>query len=389
MIAKDLEQIAELDLESLKDNAVPEGKTIDYKQILPGDSDSKKKEFLADVSSFANANGGDLLFGIVESGGIPRSIDGLVITDIDQEKLRLESIIRDGIQPRIIGIGIQPIPLSNSRVVLLIRIPKSWNSPHRVIFKGHDKFYSRNSSGKYSMDVAELRVSFNLSETLTEKIRGFNLDRASKIYSSETPVPLSDTAKISLHIIPIVSFSPAQHYDIGRIASSEVRLKPMYCGSWNDRYNLDGFLAYAPIRDSKSHSYVQVYRNGIIEAVETLLLEPREEVKNIPSIAYERELISSVTEYLSILNTLGIELPIFIFLDLLGVKGYSMTTSRLTFVGGETIDREMLLLPEIVVYSYEEGAAHILKPAFDSIWNSCGFPRSLNYNEEGDWAPPR
>ena len=53
---------------------------------------------------------------------------------------------------------------------------------------------------------------------------------------------------------------------------------------------------------------------------------------------------------------------------------------------GDKIDREILLLPETIVESYETKAEKILRPCFDSIWNACGFPKSLNYNDAGDWV---
>ena len=48
--------------------------------------------------------------------------------------------------------------------------------------------------------------------------------------------------------------------------------------------------------------------------------------------------------------------------------------------------RDILLLPEIVIEDYEVSAKDILRPCFDSIWNACGFPRSLNYNDAGEWV---
>lgn len=66
MIQKNIDEITEEDLQALIDNSVLESKSIEYKQSLPGNSDSEKKEFLADVSSFANASGGDLIYGIIE-----------------------------------------------------------------------------------------------------------------------------------------------------------------------------------------------------------------------------------------------------------------------------------------------------------------------------------
>lgn len=55
---KPLELLEESDLRTLLDNEIPEGKTIDYKEALSGNSDKDKKEFLYDVSSFANTLGG-------------------------------------------------------------------------------------------------------------------------------------------------------------------------------------------------------------------------------------------------------------------------------------------------------------------------------------------
>ena len=64
MIPKPLSDIQESDILSLRDNQVPEGKAIEYKRDLPGTGNEDRKEFLKDVSSFANTSGGDLLYGV-------------------------------------------------------------------------------------------------------------------------------------------------------------------------------------------------------------------------------------------------------------------------------------------------------------------------------------
>ncbi len=392
MINKDIEQITKDDLQALIDNEVIEHKTIEYKRALPGDSAKEKKEFLADVSSFANASGGDLIYGITEdkkTGAPTTPLDGLDIDNVDQEILRLDNMIRTGIQPRIPSVGIQAISLTNAKNAIIIRVPKSWLSPHRVTYDGHDKFYSRSSNGKYPLDVGELRLAFNLSETITERIRNFRLDRISKIFANETPVPLYDNPKIVLHLIPVIAFNPVQSYDISKIASNPTCMPPIRSGGLNYRYNLDGCITHSEGQDGKSRSYVQFFRNGILEAVNGYLIPLREERPSIPSVAYEEALIKSLTDYLSLSKSLNIELPIFMFLDLLGVKGYSMgiNTWRYEIDEIHTIDRDILLLPEIVVESYEVRAEKLLKPCFDSIWNACGFSGSFYYNEKEEWAP--
>ncbi len=390
MIGKNIDQVTKEDLQSLIDNSVLEDKTTEYKQSLPGNSNSEKTEFLADVSSFANASGGDLIFGIVEVGGEPRELEGMNIQNVDQEIGRLDSIIRSGIRPRIPSIRMKPIDLSNGKNALVIRIPRSWISPHRIVFKGHDKFYSRSSNGKYPLDVGELRTAFTLSETITERIRKFREDRISSIFANETPIPFYQNAKIVLHLIPVISFNPAQAYDIdsniGFLRGG--KMSPMNSRTWSHRYNFDGFLTYSAMTGGRSHSYVQLYRNGIIEAVEGLLLKPHKDQLVIPSVGYERKLIRSLTDYVSVLEKLGIEPPIFVFLTLLGVKDYilGVDQTKISVPTTETIDRDVLLLPENVIRSYTVKADEILRPCFDSVWNACGFPRSMNYNQSGAWV---
>lgn len=388
MINKPIDQITEKDLQSLIDNAVSERKTIEYKQALQVNSDSERKEFLADVSSFANASGGDLIFGISTEKEVPKTLLGI---DIDAPEItRLDSMIRDGIEPRLPSVAIHPIPLSNSKSILVIRIAKSWLSPHRVTYRGHDKFHSRSTNGKYSLDVSELRIAFNLSEALAEKIRRFREDRISKLCADETPVPFEGRAKIVLHLLPLISFNPAQRYEIEKIEANDSCMPPIYANGWGTRYNIDGLITYSDSSAEKSHTYTQLYRNGIIEAVEGFLLRPRQNDNNmllIPSVAYEEELIGSLRVYLKIMQNIKVELPIILFLTLLNVKGYYMALNeaRYPFVDHHLIDRENLLLPEVVIEDYNDSPDKILKPCFDAIWNACGFSKSFNYDGTGKW----
>ena len=386
MLNKDIDQITEEDLQFLIDNAVLESKTIEYKQSLP--EKHKEKDiikFLAAVSSFANTSGGDLIFGIAEDKGTPVSLVGLDIENIDNELTRLDSIIRFGIEPRILGIDFKPINLSNGKTAIVIRVPKSWISPHRVTHQGHGHFYARGANGKYRMDVEELRTAFNLSETVAQQIRMFREDRIAKIYANETPVPFYENAKIVIHLIPVISFTPGYRYDIRKVKSLKKDISALYCGGDYNRFNFDGYITYSSGMEFKSFSYLQLYNNGIIEAVDGLHLKPDNHGSKIPNY-FERELIGGFSGYLDMLKKLNIEPPIFLFLSLLGVKGYTMDRKEGIFLDESyPIDRDILLIPEVVIENYNVEPQHILKPCFDSIWNACGFPESLNYDENGNW----
>ena len=381
-----LDKIELTDLEQLQSNAVLEGKTIEYKKQLPTNSDADRKEFLADISSFANASGGDLIFGITEENGSPKSINGVEIENVDEEIRKYENIIRDGIESKIV-FATRAVNVSGKKFVFLFRINKSWTGPHRVIYKGHDKFYSRNSAGKYALDTNELKIAFSISQTLTEQISKFKVERISQLVADNLPLPFYDGGKIVLHLIPLESFSPSHNIDLNPIISNPAKLKPIYTSGWSHRINLEGILSYSGGSNDKSHSYIQLYRNGIIEAVEGLMLSTEREKKYIPSVTYELELIKSLGEFLNLAKELGINMPIVIFLTLIGIKGYEMAVDRMRFWDDYyKIDRDILQLPETIIESYDTEPKDILRPMFDLVWNACGFKRSYNFDEAGNWT---
>lgn len=83
-----------------------------------------------------------------------------------------------------------------------------------------------------------------------------------------------------------------------------------------------------------------------------------------------------------------------VMLSLIGVRGYRMTVPPAAFDEGEPIDRDDLVVPEILVEEYEtdpRSVASLLRPAFDAVWTACGYPRSPNYDPDGRWreAPRR
>lgn len=112
MFQKPFLQIDKDDILQLRADQVPESRVLDYKQELPGGGESDKKKFSKTVSSFANAAGGYIIFGITDkedgqgkSTGNSGDIRGLGSENADQTILRLQQVLRDWVLPRI-----QPFP---------------------------------------------------------------------------------------------------------------------------------------------------------------------------------------------------------------------------------------------------------------------------------------
>src|SRR2546428_396521 len=91
----------EADILELIKEGVQESVTLDYKACdALGKSDAKKNELSKDVSAFANSAGGTIVYGVLENGHVPVSIDrGYDPFDISKEWL--EQVINSRIQRRI------------------------------------------------------------------------------------------------------------------------------------------------------------------------------------------------------------------------------------------------------------------------------------------------
>jgi Putative DNA-binding domain len=395
LIQKRIDEIDKPTVDSLVTNSVSERRTLDYKELLPGAGDDDKREFLSDVASFANASGGDIVYGVAderdENGratGIPRSAEGLRVTNIGEHKARLESSARDAIAPRIQGIQFQIVNGFTKGPVLIMRIPKSWTGPHMVTFKNLSRFYSRNSTGKYQFDVAEIRAAFIESTSIGEKLRSFRAERLAKAIEGETAVPLGDGVKMLLHVVPLSSMSLGMVRDVTAEASKLTELlRPIQDSSYTGRYNLDGFFVQG-MRQTASYpgmpsygSYVQVFRSGAIEAGEGSISSYD---KMLPSLSIEKLILQATERFLDALKKMDTALPIFAMLTLIGVKGLQMAKGSLLYYEPGIIDRDLISLPEIVIEDFDIDVARLLQPMFDAMWQASGIERSPNYDENGN-----
>lgn len=381
-IYKPLESIEEADLQALKENKVSERKTIEYKSVLPGGTDKAKKEFLADVSSFANALGGDLIYGMKEAGGLPTEVCGVEVSNVDAEILRLENSIRLGIEPRIPGLSSHAIHLQTGAYIVIIRVLRSWAQPHMVTFGGSSRFFSRDSRGKYQLDVRQIGAAFALSTTTAERIRNFRLDRLGMFVSSgEMPVELDKPPFFILHIVPLNAFDPVVKYDVSSI-HGHLDMLPMGGWGYNHRYNFDGYLTYSKPSDV-AFAYLQIFRNGIIESVRSNYSDLASHPRLIPDVKFERHVLEALPRFLMIQKRLGVEPPLLIMLSLLGVDGYALTMDSLHGLGGHLIDRDALVIPEILIESFDCNPAEVMRDTFDAIWNAAGYERCRNYDKAG------
>jgi hypothetical protein len=209
------------------------------------------------------------------------------------------------------------------------------------------------------------------------------------VKGGDAPFILQDQAKILLHLIPINAFSFPQQYPVSELEHKSTNLRPLGANVWTSRHNFDGFATFAQLAESAAcFSYVQVFRSGMLEVVNSDLLTPGERGSYIYSTLLEGEVLRALRRYMTVLQDMSVPAPIIVALSLLGVRNYSVAANNRFDIPGRarSIDRDDLRIPEIIIQEYDVDAARAMQPAFDAIWNAAGWPRSMNYDPAGNWS---
>jgi hypothetical protein len=376
MLLKPLREIGLRDLEELIGN-VAEDLHVDFKQGPVGKGDADRKEFVSDVTAFANASGGDIVFGIVEGAdAVASQVLGINFGDIDAEERRLSEIIRNGTEPRLTDFDFKWIDKPPDGHVMILRVGRSWRAPHRVTLAGHDRFYIRNTRGKHPMNTDELRTAFTAGQALEDRIASFQHARISKIQERDEPVDMGGGPKLVLHAVPLVSFAdpPSVRFRYG-----EVLLSPLGGGGYNQIHTLEGPVTYKASQGGTVSAYTLHFRNGILEGVAECASGTRP--NTIPLTALELRITSAVSDYLKYWNQKGVGPPYYVFVSILFAQGFSAITASMWSDGeGVQLKRQHLFLPSQIIPE-ETPVETLLRPTFDLLWNGFGYAGSINFDE--------
>jgi len=199
---------------------------------------------------------------------------------------------------------------------------------------------------------------------------------------------------LALHLIPLSAFTSSHTIDSKSLLQLKeggynASFKPLYTGAWSHRINLDGVLAYTGDRSGIS-TYSQIHRNGIIETVDMMLVATRTDQKILPMYLIEKKVMDQVKDCMVLLAELGFQPPVYAFLSLCGIKEYRVgRPDRMIFLEPEPIVVNEILLPEVVLDSFQTNIARAFRTVFDMIWNASGISKSFNFNDNDEFEKDR
>lgn len=378
-------QTTAADIHALVTSRASEGSHLELKRELPGGNEKSRHELLADISALANSSGGDVIYGVDEDG--EGRATGVVpqAGNTDMETRRVQDTLMNGVEPRIPGLQVHPVAIDGG-FVLVVRVPQSWAGPHRV--RSNQHFFIREGARKRQLDMPEVRGLFLRSEHQAQKVRDFRTERLGKIMAGEAPHPLVPGPVLVVHLVPtqaalgLVQIDPVTYV-------RDRTLPAMGTTVPGARLNLDGALGVLNPVAGGTHGYSQFFRNGFFETTKVFTSRLDSGRINLPSLAYEKELVTLLERYLVELDYIGSGRELTCLLSLTEADTVELGLDRGKWMLDDNqgrFDRKTLVLPDVLLPG-DVAPAMSLRPVFDLVWQSAGMEGSANYNSSGVWAP--
>ena len=355
------------DLQVIIDNpSFAENEYLDYKKSFTIDEVPKEQklqeqiELRNDVCSFANAEGGYLLFGIKEIKGVPTKIEGITIKGNSRDlfERELKNYLQP-IKPRIPFYQIRFLELPDNRYVVVLLVKHDYFAPYaQLVDEKNYHFYKRIGNAKRYIEYQELRTMFTQSISLEKEIEKFRQERIDSFLSQEDNEQHTYSQFLLLHIIPDTFLE--KNYDKPMFALQQkglIKSYPFDAFQCNSRpYPMAEGLRFVGRHDN---SECKLYDNGIAEYFcglrENMLLCSQNNTDAIIVGSLWDRLINSVVGYIKVLNKVVEAKRLFVGISIIGCKG-AITGENSLFEIVSTIDRNRLECFPVVFEKLENGS---------------------------------
>jgi hypothetical protein len=260
-----------------------------------------------------------------------------------------------------------------------------------VTFGKYRRFYRRTSSGKECMSTGQLRETFLQGSGAEDRARDFLRERLGMIMTGEAPVVLPRWGKLVLHLVPLGELSAPVDLSRFRGDLNGQRPNPLTGDQQHQTFCLDGYVTYNQLMSDEQlfAGYALMFRSGALEVVESEHMKTAPKYDAVPLTLMERCLLKRLPGYLDLQSKVGVVSPVVLFLSFLSMAGYSCELGTGGFRDRpKAIMRDQILLPSVVVDVQDRERAVLeraIKPIFDALWNTWGYPGSTNFGTDDRW----
>jgi len=361
-----------------------ENQFLDYKERIP----SEGKDFIADVTSFANTHGGCIVFGVSEKGGEPCACPGVQVEDRDAEVRRLSAIISSQTDPPLRGFKFDWVPFDEKTLMLVLRIPQSGGAPHMIV-KGTPKFYSRGPAANIPMSSFDLRNAFSSQGLSAGKFRAFVAERCQEILSPEDIIPLYGDGHAAFHIMPVSATSRPLDTDAASLRKATRDLRAPFGLGANYHMFIDGIAITSLVGlggGTRSQSHTILFRQGSIEIAAPCLLAQGGRKTLDPGFLFN--ISESVDSYVRAANEIGAFGPWMACLSFINCDNCMLGFSGRISGNSKLIKKKIFSLPIMDWLDGSEDWQIVLQKFSDRLANYFGIDRSPFHRPDGSLIYP-
>lgn len=248
--------------QSAVENKLSESNILDFKR----DPYTDNKDWLKDVTAFANTSGGRIIMGVDEDeSGFATEAIGLKIDNLDKEIHKLFSWLREHSEPDVSGsVRIWSEQDNHGRLFLIADIEESSLGPHRLKVqssKANRHVYLRKGRDCVPATMSEIGELFEGSTRTMSKIFEFVRQRREAI-PERSAMGYGIFQYMCIHVCPRQGFGSRRLVDVA--LSVDTKTFAPENANWSQVLpNPLGAIVQSAERDDKS--YHQLFYNGCAE----------------------------------------------------------------------------------------------------------------------------
>lgn len=396
---KPFDKIEAADVDALLARGAREDRTIDFKLVLKLDSRDDYGEFLKDVTAFANAAGGTLLYGVREGEdqqeGVIVELPGLALRPDDVQR-QIDMILRDGTDQRLVGVMHGAVPRDDGRFYYVVRVPPSSLAPHKVLHgRQTHRFFIRANTTTVEMDAQQIKSVALRASTADERARLTIEERRATLiqragrrkYPFDRTDQLNpDRDQLMLHVVPLFPNVGGWAY---RDADVVKRLKKVSLFGWTSGAHMERFALEGMYVESPHLRHVAFLRSGALEFQEYDIVKwpaSRPGTGDFHAWEVERAVISALDDCAGLTAAGLLPLPVVIGMTLASVGNSRIQSRPRDYHNVSVNDDDLVPISPFVLYEWDKIAEDQVRSMFDEMYQAWGVSYCWNFDQKsGDW----
>ena len=211
--------------------------------------------------------------------------------------------------------------------------------------------------------------------------------RLDLLATGDAPITVSSDKLVCVHVVPF-SAKIETTIEVGRLDPQRTSLAPIGSGEFRNSFNSDGLLRYTPDHGESRSGFLQLFRNGVIETVDSTMAVRREgKPDGLPGLYFCKELVKFLEGTCRLYEELQIQPPISVLIAILGVKQLLIPAE----IGGRAhyvrpFGQDRIVLPPVQLLDLKADVRPLLRKSLDVLWQAAGDRACSCYDADGKWS---